>query len=77
MQLHGLMALEIAHERTREAEARARLRWGVEPEPPVGRRVVARLADVCSAISYAGLHGDERCRRLTADFVQPLGGAPG
>jgi hypothetical protein len=47
LQLQYLLANEIARERTREAEAWARLRWAMDPEPVVARHVATRLAVVC------------------------------
>ena len=52
-QLNYLFALEVVREQTREAEARARLHWGVEPEPPVARRAAARFA-ICREVTEAG-----------------------
>jgi hypothetical protein len=59
-----LIALEIAHERVREAEARARLRWGAETEPPVGRRITVRVASLGRILSRTAWSRNEQGREL-------------
>jgi hypothetical protein len=76
-QLHYLLAVEIARERTRAAEAGARLRWGLGPGPSLERDIITRLAGLCRAISRAPSSRDERCRWLErAAAQQPRGGVP-
>jgi hypothetical protein len=71
-QLNYLFALEVVRERTREAEARARLHWGVEPEPPVARRGASRFATLCREVTDAGADG--QCARLELAVAQHPGG---
>jgi hypothetical protein len=58
------IALEIARERVRDAEARARLRWGAEPETPVRRRIAVRLASLARILSRKARSGDGQGRAL-------------
>lgn len=69
-QLNYLLSLEITRERTREAEAGARLHWGVEPEPQAARRAAARSATVCREVTEPG----GQCARLELALTQQPGG---
>ena len=69
-QLQYFIALEIARERGRDAEARARLRWGMEPEPSRERGMITRLAGLCRSISRTPSRRDERCRLLERAATQ-------
>jgi hypothetical protein len=71
-QLNYLFALEVVRERTQEAEARARLHWGVEPRPGAGQRTAARFATLCREVTGAGTDG--RCARLELALTQLPGG---
>lgn len=76
-QLHSPLALELVRERTRAVEARARLAWGVEPEPSLERGVTAPLEALCRTVSRTPSGRDERCRLFeTAATQQPSGGVP-
>ena len=66
-----LFALEIARERTREAEARARLRWGMDPEPTVAHHVARRFAALCRmACGPTERNRNGRCARLEVASTQ-------
>lgn len=76
MQVQHFIALEIARERVRDAEARARLRWGVEPEPSL-ERGISWLRGLCLAISRTPSSRHERCRLIERTATQhPGGGLP-
>lgn len=61
-QLQYSMALEVARERIRDAEVRARLHWGGYREPSPERGMIGRLAGLCRAVSRTPSSRDGRCR---------------